>query len=83
MYGYYLASALDENVKKSIWWKKHITQIQLTQFFLLGIHFSLPIFIGDCGYPKIFCIIMTLQNVFMMLMFGDFYRKAYLQKKTA
>ncbi|XP_055318719.1 elongation of very long chain fatty acids protein AAEL008004-like [Sitodiplosis mosellana] len=81
MYGYYLFSALDENVKKSIWWKKHITQIQLTQFLLLGVHFSICIFVADCTYPKLFCIIMALQNLFMMFMFGDFYRKTYLLKK--
>lgn len=81
MYGYYLYSALDENVKKSIWWKKHITQIQLFQFLLLGLHFSSGIFAYDCTYPKIICIVMALQNLFMMFMFGDFYRKAYLCKK--
>lgn len=80
MYGYYLYSALDENVKTSIWWKKHITQIQLIQFLILGLHFSACIF-GDCTYPKLFCIVMALQNLFMMFMFGDFYRKTYLRKK--
>lgn len=82
MYGYYLFSVLDENVKKSIWWKKHITQIQLIQFLLLGLHFAAALFVQDCGYPKLFCIIMTIQNLFMMFMFGDFYRRTYLQKKT-
>lgn len=81
MYGYYLFSALDENVKRSIWWKKHITQIQLFQFLLLGLHFFLGIFVKECTYPKLFCIVMTLQNLFMMSMFGDFYRRAYLCKK--
>lgn len=81
MYGYYLYSALDENVKTSIWWKKHITQIQLIQFLLLGLHFSVAIF-ADCSYPKLFSIVMAIQNLFMMFMFGDFYRKAYLRKKV-
>lgn len=81
MYGYYLYSALDENVKTSIWWKKHITQIQLIQFLLLGLHFSAAIFVTDCVYPKLFCIVMAIQNLFMMFMFGDFYRRAYLRKK--
>lgn len=81
MYGYYLFSVVDENVKKSIWWKKHITQIQLMQFLLLAVHFSVGIFVIDCTYPKFFCIIMAIQNLFMMCMFGDFYRRAYLTKK--
>lgn len=66
MYGYYLFSALNENVKKSIWWKKHITQIQLIQFLMLGLHFSFGIFAAECTYPKLFCIVMALQNLFMM-----------------
>lgn len=82
MYGYYLFSALDESVKRSIWWKKHITQIQLIQFLVLGIHFSSGIFAPECKYPKLFCIVMAMQNLFMMFMFGDFYRKAYLRKKV-
>lgn len=81
MYGYYLFSAVNENVKASIWWKKYITQIQLIQFLLLGLHFSSGIFAEDCTYPKLFCIIMALQNLFMMFMFGDFYRRAYISKK--
>lgn len=81
MYSYYLFSALDENVKKSIWWKKHITQIQLIQFLLLGLHFSFPLFAQNCNYPKLLCVVMTIQNLFMMCMFGDFYRKTYLRNK--
>lgn len=81
MYGYYLYSALNEDVKKSIWWKKYITQIQLFQFMLLFCHFSPAIFATDCTYPKIFSIAMAIQNLFMMVMFGDFYRRAYLRKK--
>lgn len=82
MYGYYLCSALDENVKTSIWWKKHITQVQLIQFFLLGLHFVSCTFAPECNYPKLFCIVMAIQNLFMMFMFGDFYRKTYLRKKV-
>lgn len=81
MYAYYLYSALDESVKKSIWWKKHITQIQLIQFLLLGVHFSVGIIARHCTYPIFFCIVMSLQNLFMLFMFGDFYRRTYLRKK--
>lgn len=82
MYGYYLVSAINENIKRSIWWKKHITQIQMFQFLLLGIHFGQALFVTDCSYPKTISFIMTTQNLFMLFMFGDFYRKAYLIKKT-
>lgn len=81
MYGYYLVSAINENVKRSIWWKKHITQVQMIQFLLLVLHFVPVIFQRDCSYPKLIAFIMTIQNVFMLFMFGDFYRNTYLRKK--
>lgn len=29
MYGYYLLAAVDDSYKQSIWWKKHVTQLQI------------------------------------------------------
>lgn len=29
MYGYYLLTTWDASYKQSIWWKKHVTQIQI------------------------------------------------------
>lgn len=81
MYGYYLVSAINENVKKSIWWKKHITQVQMIQFLILAVHFGQTLFNADCLYPKPISFIMAIQNIFMLFMFGDFYRNAYLRKK--
>lgn len=83
MYGYYLFSALNENVKRSVWWKKHITQIQMFQFLLLVVHFASTLFLEYCDYPKTICFVMTIQNLFMLFLFGDFYRKTYLKKKIA
>lgn len=80
MYGYYLFSAINKDVKISIW-KKHITQIQMCQFLLLGIHFAQTLFNEDCNYPKLISFVMATQNLFMLFMFGDFYRNAYLKKK--
>lgn len=33
MYAYYLLSVYNKEYKKSIWWKKHITQLQLVCIF--------------------------------------------------
>lgn len=83
MYGYYLFSALDENLKRSLWWKKYITQIQMVQFLILSVHFVMPLLLAECAYPKTICFIMTIQNIFMLVLFGDFYRKAYPRKRAA
>ncbi|CAO1436085.1 unnamed protein product [Diamesa tonsa] len=81
MYGYYFATSFKPELKNSMWWKKHITQIQMFQFTLLIIHFSIPLF-KECSFPKIILLLLTLQNLFMLLMFGDFYYKAYIRKKS-
>lgn len=34
MYSYYLVTTLNPEYKKNIWWKKHITQLQMVRFVL-------------------------------------------------
>ncbi|XP_055714746.1 elongation of very long chain fatty acids protein AAEL008004-like [Phlebotomus papatasi] len=77
MYSYYLLAALNSKYKNNIWWKKHITQLQLIQFFILFVHYLL-LFLIDCGFPKFIGYFITPQNAFMLAMFGDFYYKAYI-----
>lgn len=45
-------------------------------------HWASLIF-NDCGYPRWPVPIMISQNFFMLALFGDFYRKAYLSKPKA
>jgi hypothetical protein len=81
MYFYYFLTSFKPEMKKSIWWKKYITQLQLLQFTFLCFHFSIPL-INGCDYPKAFLAVALLQNLFMMLLFGDFYYKTYIKKPT-
>ncbi|CAO1342149.1 unnamed protein product [Diamesa tonsa] len=81
MYGYYFITSFKPELKQSIWWKKHITQVQLIQFAILLVHFIIPIFSKDCNYPKVILFILLLQNLFMLALFSDFYYKAYIKKK--
>lgn len=57
-----------------------ITPFQL-QFFILFIHFGRPLVMQDCEYPNLILIMCFMQNVLMIVLFANFYRKAYLQKK--
>lgn len=82
MYGYYFLTSYKPELKNSIWWKKHITQLQLLQFTLFTIHFSVPLFTA-CTYPKVPLVIGLLQNIFMTVLFSDFYYKAYIKKKPS
>lgn len=82
MYFYYFLTSFKPELKKSIWWKKHITQLQLVQFAVLVIHHSVICLSNDCNYPKTFAMIIVIQNTFMLVLFGDFYRKVYIKKKV-
>nr|XP_033335448.1 elongation of very long chain fatty acids protein AAEL008004-like [Megalopta genalis] len=80
MYSYYLATSFRMSRP---WWKKHITQLQLFQFFLLLVHDLTLAWQTDCHFPKWTVVVLIPQNVFMMVLFGDFYYKCYIRKSQA
>lgn len=82
MYSYYFLTSWNAEYKKNIWWKKYITQLQLIQFFLIICHFGVLLFQSNCDFPKFSAALMIPQNLFMLILFGDFYRKAYMKKKV-
>lgn len=77
MYFYYLMTAFKPELKKSITWKKRVTQLQPIQFAFLVFHFTRTLLARDCGYPKAFALIIVSQNLFMLVLFLDFYMKVY------
>jgi len=80
MYSYYFLTALYPEYKKSIWWKKHITELQLVQFVVTSLHATVGLLNPYCSYPKSLLAIFIPQDVFMFILFWDFYKKAYLKK---
>ncbi|XP_075224416.1 very long chain fatty acid elongase AAEL008004-like [Lycorma delicatula] len=81
MYSYYLLTTLYPEYKKSIWWKKHITELQLIQFVLTTLHCSVALFNPYCKFPKLLLAAFIPQDIFMFFLFLDFYRKEYLHPK--
>ncbi|XP_058806746.1 elongation of very long chain fatty acids protein 7-like isoform X2 [Phymastichus coffea] len=77
MYTHYLVMSL--KIAKP-WWKKYITQMQLIQFFLILYHFSQLLWREYCGFPRWTAAIFIPQNLFMIVLFGEFYYKAYIKK---
>lgn len=78
MYSYYLLTVYDRSVKKSFWWKKHITQLQLFQFFLYSILFLLPLTQKQCNFPKALCMVVLPQVSTLTFLFADFYYRNYI-----
>ncbi|XP_026282366.1 elongation of very long chain fatty acids protein AAEL008004 [Frankliniella occidentalis] len=73
MYTYYLLASLGYT---NLWWKRHVTRLQLIQFCATFIH-SAQLCFYDCGFPR-FTLVLTLPNsVYFYYLFKDFYQKAY------
>lgn len=85
MYGYYLFTTIAPSYKKSIWWKKYITKLQLAQFVILGLHAVSVLVLPGCEYQckYIYAAIMVPQNFFMFMLFYNFYKQAYGDKAKA
>ncbi|XP_071631527.1 very long chain fatty acid elongase 7 [Temnothorax longispinosus] len=80
MYTHYLLASMKINTSA---WKKYITQLQLVQFFVITLHYLQLVWVKDCGFPLWPAYIMVPQNLFMIILFGDFYYKTYIKKKPA
>ncbi|XP_064480577.1 very long chain fatty acid elongase AAEL008004-like [Ornithodoros turicata] len=81
MYSYYFLSLLGPSVRRYLWWKKYLTQLQLLQFAAGSIHTMLPL-LRDCGYPRIHTYICIAQGIFFFVMFMNFYQKAYVKRTS-
>ncbi|XP_022916141.1 very long chain fatty acid elongase AAEL008004 isoform X2 [Onthophagus taurus] len=76
MYFYYMVAAMGPKYQKYIWWKKHLTTMQLAQFFLVFIHSAQLLFV-DCGYPRFMGAILLLHSTIFFGLFSHFYYQTY------
>ncbi|XP_066500025.1 elongation of very long chain fatty acids protein 7a [Hoplias malabaricus] len=82
MYTYYGLSALGPSFEKYLWWKKHLTSIQLLQFVIITLHISQYFFLKDCPYPyPIFMYIIVVYGVTFFFLFLNFWYHAYIKGK--
>lgn len=79
MYSYYFLSTLGPTVQKYLWWKKHLTKLQIAQFFLMLTHLSVPMF-NNCGYPPSIIYFWQTAVGAILLLFVNFYIRSYKQK---
>ncbi|XP_045521705.1 elongation of very long chain fatty acids protein 7-like [Pieris brassicae] len=80
MYAYYMLAAMGPQYEKYLWWKKYLTTMQLSQFFLVLFH-SISALICDCGYPKIIASGLILHSSIFIVLFMNFYMHAYKPEK--
>ncbi|XP_034834117.1 very long chain fatty acid elongase 7-like [Maniola hyperantus] len=79
MYMYYLLTVWDDSYKQSLWWKKHVTQVQILQFSILLLHFCVLVAVNECRFPRQPAYILIPQNLFMVILFSDFYYRTYIK----
>lgn len=78
MYSYYLLNMFP-SLRKYLWWKRYLTQMQLTQFVIILVH-TVNTYTSGCDFP-FWSICMLSSYMFMMLaLFGNFYIQSYLSK---
>nr|CAD7269424.1 unnamed protein product [Timema shepardi] len=76
MYSYYLFAGLGPRFQKYLWWKKHLTTMQMVQFAILFVH-SAQNLVFDCNYPKVITVLLCVNSAYFFSMFGSFYRRTY------
>ncbi|CAH1978684.1 unnamed protein product [Acanthoscelides obtectus] len=81
MYFYYMVSAMGPEYQKYIWWKKHVTTIQLIQFTLVFVH-SAQILWTDCGYPRLVGGFLLVHAAIFFGLFTNFYYQTYNKSKA-
>lgn len=82
MYTYYGLSAMGPKYQKYLWWKKHLTTIQLIQFVISSAHISQYFFMKDCLYQfPIFIYIIFWNGMVFKILFLNFYYHAYTKGK--
>ncbi|XP_042216495.1 elongation of very long chain fatty acids protein 4-like isoform X2 [Homarus americanus] len=80
MYAYYGLSAFGPSLQKYLWWKKHITCIQLIQFASAGVLGARAIVVG-CDFPLWMQYALVVYMSSFIVLFGQFYVQAYRLKK--
>ncbi|PNF22829.1 Elongation of very long chain fatty acids protein 7 [Cryptotermes secundus] len=82
MYTYYFITATWPEFRNKLWWKRHLTEMQMIQFLVIFLHSSLVFTQETCAYPKPFALVHVIQCGVMFFLFLDFYLKTYRKKAS-
>ncbi|BES94281.1 elongation of very long chain fatty acids protein [Nesidiocoris tenuis] len=81
MYSYYTATIINPDLRYCKY-KRHLTEVQLIQFVVAGVHAVIGYFHPTCTFPKWAFLVFIPQDIFMVCMFSDFYIKTYLKPRN-
>ncbi|KAH8292949.1 hypothetical protein KR018_008153, partial [Drosophila ironensis] len=84
MYFYYYLSSQYSSVKKSLWWKKYITILQILQFIVITLYSLYVRFLSpNCDAPHSLLYINIVQGIAFIYMFSKFYVRTYMSPPKA
>ncbi|KAL3200652.1 hypothetical protein MRX96_012933 [Rhipicephalus microplus] len=79
-YLYYFLAALGPEYKKWLWWKSHLTKVQIVQFVLYFVH-AVCLLFAEGNYVPLFVWLEFGQAVLFFSLFVLFYVKLYTKDK--
>jgi len=80
MYFYYMMSAMGPQYQKFLWWKQHLTTLQMVQFVGIMVHAFQLILYDDCDFPWQFAYYIGAHALLFFALFSQFYIKNYSKK---
>ncbi|XP_032817644.1 very long chain fatty acid elongase 5 [Petromyzon marinus] len=78
MYGYYGLSVIPA-MRPYLWWKRYITQAQLTQFVMTMVQSGSAI-VMPCGFPAGWLWFQISYMMSLVLLFSNFYIQTYIKQ---
>lgn len=81
MYTYYLLAALGPQYRKYLWWKKHLTSVQIVQFIVIIGYMSASLWVS-CGFNKNVVKLIIFEASVNLLLFLNFFFKTYNKKRS-
>lgn len=78
MYSYYFLSGLGPAIQPFLWWKRHLTKVQMVQFCAVLSHsLHLVLWKPDCDYPWQISGMAVFQTITLFAFFFNFYVRNY------
>lgn len=77
MYIYYGLSTLGPSIQPYLWWKKHLTTLQMVQFIMVMINAAYTFSLTDCKFPILFLYLQASVAFIFLTLFSVFYKNAY------
>jgi elongation of very long chain fatty acids protein 4 len=85
MYSYYFLASFGSRFRGWLWWKRYLTSMQISQFFIVFAHavYSMrEVAASRCRFPMWMGAANVAYMVAMIVLFSAFYARAYPERKA-